>query len=59
MSGSLGPGEGALRASEARFRALFDRAPIGLVQGDGLGRILARTGPSRRSSATTSRNSAG
>ena len=40
MSEPFDPGEAALRASEARFRSLFDRAPIGLAQLDMQGRIL-------------------
>ena len=40
MSNPFGPREEALRASEARFRSLFDRAPIGLAQLDMQGHIL-------------------
>ncbi len=40
MSNPFGPREEALRASEARFHSLFDRAPIGLAQLDMQGHIL-------------------
>jgi diguanylate cyclase (GGDEF)-like protein/PAS domain S-box-containing protein len=44
MSTLIGPAEETLAASEARFRSLFDRAPIGIVQADVQGRILAANG---------------
>ncbi len=40
MSEAFSPKDGALRAGEARFYNLFDRAPIGLAQLDMQGRIL-------------------
>jgi diguanylate cyclase (GGDEF)-like protein/PAS domain S-box-containing protein len=44
MSRLIGPAKETLEAGEARFRSLFERAPIGIVLADIQGRILAANG---------------